>query len=256
MGNDLINPKFPYPSSILTPERLRYNVVFQKSEVNYIKSRSYFDVTVSGDVTNDSNTDYGLMINTDNNPKMLNVYIVNTLYALNDNNTASGYVHDFDQNTLTIPQSSALTSTFIHEVGHCFGLRHTFQYNERDGCPSETNIHSYDTGDMIADTPTEYFANNYDPNQDMLFNTLRDFNFSSSCEYLENYDPSCSTNSMPSWHANFLAKNFMSYVTTPSCEKGFTILQRYQMTGSNVINNISYMTFFEPCSVYPPALDM
>jgi Pregnancy-associated plasma protein-A len=134
------------------------------------------------------------------------------------------------QNPGNVNYEIATSRVVCHEMGHCFGLIHTFQDNGDDG---------------ISDTPLDYV--NSDAGGQGCINTSN-CQFTGSCS-------SCSLSSNPTTNMN----NFMSY-TIPSCMSYFSVGQLDKMRenlnssissvvqssheGSPSLMNINYDNYF------------
>jgi len=108
-----------------------------------------------------------------------------------------------------------------HEMGHCFGLVHTWQYSGDDG---------------LSDTPIDYVTNNGCVNP-------------STCQFVNNCGYStCNVTSNPT----SIMTNFMSY-TVPTCMSVFTPMQIDLMRGSL---NTSLLAVVSSSQAGPPNMQL
>lgn len=157
--------------------------------ISYIDNSSF--VSTNGNQQNQ-------LVNIDNNPNALNVYIVNSITTL-DGRSLAGTAVSIPSNHFIITNTSTVSTTMSHEAGHCFNLYHTHETAFGIEPISRSNCTS--TGDLICDTPA-------DPN---LLGIV-----DSSCSYILNdgYNP--------------LTNNIMSY-SRRNCRDKFTNGQGWRM---------------------------
>lgn len=111
-------------------------------------------------------------------PTVLNIYVVE------NSKDVVGFTHYPIESlqSLFIAEEKLLDPSFIHEIGHFFGLLHTFETNESLSCEK--------SGDKICDTPADINGASFVEGDCTLFGTYQDENG-------QNYEPDLS--------------NFMSY---------------------------------------------
>jgi len=166
---------------------------------------------------------------------VINVYIVGTLWYGSEQlcGIVSQIYSDLSTNRLFVAQQCLPPYiTLTHEMGHYFGLYHTFETYFGVEDPNESNCSL--TGDLLCDTPS-------DPNG----------NINDQCQYLGPY-------SIDYYGAEMLVHplidNIMSYykVYGKECRTSFTIDQYSRMSGWALNNTGQY-----PCpdalkiEVYP-----
>ena len=211
----LKNPEYSYPGDVLTPQIFYERLIFDNTEINYINNDELYGI----DFTEGSDeAELEALFNTDRDPSMLNIYIVN--HITSNGLPISGLVEDFGTNALAITGSKQIQSRdpyiLAHEVGHNLSLRHTF-HNSENLCVQDND--STSTGDMIADTPVDIGLGSED------FDICDIYTGNKRCVSSEG--KSIGT---PSSQAKFIAKNIMSYV--PDCRNSFTVLQMMQNESS------------------------
>lgn len=227
------NPNYPYWMffwAYFTPHYVQ-PVRFEKTEVNYITDSQYYDV-VHG------SPELTALFAEDNDPSMLNVYIVNSIPFAGGAGIIDGIANGYGTNASilsSIDGRHLLYNTLAHEVGHNFGLYHVFENSGSLCLDSNT---SSSTGDLIADTPVDNTA-------------LNEVSFDANCNHtghketcVSSLDPRL-TIPFPDWQAEFIALNLMSYVRT--CRTSFTPLQKIQMANHPLIPTISYIESIPTC---------
>ncbi len=211
----LNNPQYPVNS--ILPVR---KIDFIATEINYIDNTEllYNEFVLS--YGSGSTADNAVLVNTDNDPYQINIYIVKELFqnvTLPSGEVVASQTAGIGGSNHAILSrfiDSHLTKAVAHEVGHCFRLRHTFSgsYNL---CYEEN--FSRNTGDHIADTPLDISANG-----NVYGNT---------CEVTNTDVTTTCGEILPDEDTLFLSKNIMSYAPR-DCKEGFTPLQYQHMHNS------------------------
>jgi hypothetical protein len=91
------------------------------------------------------------------NTSVLKMYLHNTL-ALG-NSSLNGNAYTIISNTLSLSRGAIGQKSMAHEIGHCFGLLHTFTTSYGLECPDGSN--GTTDGDKIADTRATPDNDNY-----------------------------------------------------------------------------------------------
>ena len=148
-------------------------------------------------------------------PNTINVYFSNTLYD-NTNSSVCGYAHFPGGRDMIFLNKSCVGDgkTFSHEMGHFFGLYHTFE--TANGVELINGTNCLVAGDLICDTPA-------DPNG---------LN-GADCQMLP-YLPDPSGN----WYVPQIG-NIMSYYS-PGCKCGFTT-QQFNWMIQQYLTNRNYL---------------
>ena len=228
----IANPQYQYTPAAFLVNRLYYtrSILFEVSSINYIDNSVYYNVTQHSNELN-------ALYQEDNDPTMLNVYIVNRINT-DGGELIDGIANGYGTNASVLSSEGGihlLYNTLAHEIGHNFGLYHVFE--ESGGLCLDHNLSST-TGDLISDTPVDNTA-------------FTDASFDSNCNHTGHKETCVSSSSSglvipyPDWQAEFLAKNLMSYVK--SCRTDFTLIQMAQIKYGGIINNYSYETAIPTC---------
>ncbi len=125
-------------------------------------------------------------------PGMLNVFFHKELYLGSVDEPLNGVAYNIPSAFMSMAswatESTSNLSTLSHEVGHCFGLYHTFQRWRRNGTTFRENVarsgsckNCETEGDLLCDTQAD--LENDDP---MMIDQ--------NCNYTGNAIDSCSTN--------------------------------------------------------------
>ncbi|ADY51080.1 hypothetical protein Pedsa_0499 [Pseudopedobacter saltans DSM 12145] len=161
----------------------KHNFRFNYSGYDYINNSEYYDIPIDktlSDITVDN------ISSTSNVSNMLNIYLVNSARFAG--------IASLKNNWTVIRNDYALETTTVHEVGHCFNLKHTF--NEA-GLPAETALNCTTAADELCDTPPDYGISDSDVN------------------YF------CGYSGTSSGDFSIIIKNYMSY-SRKSCRTEFT----------------------------------
>ncbi len=85
-------------------------------------------------------------------PDALDVYLHNTL--MDGSNGLNGNAYGIPNGFFSLGRSAIGQRSWAHEMGHCFGLYHTFETEYGEECPDESDC-EYD-GDLVCDTPADF----------------------------------------------------------------------------------------------------
>lgn len=164
------------------------------SEPRYINNDYFYDFKVSRESE---------LANLYNNPKAINLYLVNTIYDELDNNYYIGYANfpwwTWLDNNFIIIKNNYGDPFWIHEFGHYFGLLHTYETSRGVEFVNQSNCST--AGDLICDTPADredlitpyntciYSGNDADENGDTFTPDTKNFMGSSSIYCWEHFTP-------------------------------------------------------------------
>lgn len=150
-------------------------------------------------------------------PKCMDIFVHRSLY--NDDHTLNGNAYDIPNDYLSIVGSAAADtnniSTLAHEMGHCFGLYHTFETSTgsenatRSGGLCENCSFA---GDLLCDTPADPHSDSYDTGN----------HIDANCNYTGTIQDGCGD----TYHMD--PHNIMAYGSRP-CRDDFTSGQGQRM---------------------------
>lgn len=127
-----------------------HNISLNNAGFDYIDDSYFYNI----DDMYPSTTEFDSLIQINNHPDAINVYIVN-------NFNYNGKAEAIRSQALVIKRSKVLTPVLAHEIGHCLDLYHTYQgtWPGTLGCaetiiPTEYNCTH--CGDLVCDTPADY----------------------------------------------------------------------------------------------------
>lgn len=151
----------------------------QCGSVNTIKNDAYYTVMNKSD---DPNSDEQKMATAHKVSNALNVFYCINAKSSGKNASWSAFPGDPDRDWIVMRHSQSDNgSTFSHEIGHWFNLKHTFQGSDENVTrdPADACYNCTTTGDLLCDTPADF----------------KDSNFSSypSCNYLDSDTDNCAT---------------------------------------------------------------
>jgi hypothetical protein len=163
-----------------------------------------------------------------NKPDMFNVYIPRESQGF------GGIAQYFVSTNLGVSGGNVASGTLVHEMGHCFNLRHldsggsNCENVTRD--PSDLNFNAYDTGDRVADTPATRHLNSSDVDP-------------SNCEYIGTYTD-CSQPTPQLYEINEPdVRNFLmrgTYIDATTCKKEyFTTGQGIRMADAILVDEVT-----------------
>ncbi|WP_445748357.1 zinc-dependent metalloprotease [Polaribacter sp.] len=168
-----------FNSNLLTDVTNKLNLAFNQHNLyinnlgfDYIDNSIYYNI----DDVNGSNVEFDGLVQINNNPNAINVYIVNSAASY------AGRANGILSQALVIESSWANTQVISHEVGHCLNLWHTFQgtATNTSGCAEAINGSNCTTcGDLVCDTPADANTGNsggYSPDLDNIMSYYYPFN--------------------------------------------------------------------------------
>ena len=212
-----LNPNDPNAKPYPNPFKF-----FRAKRVDYINNSDLLYNEIYFSPTSSIPSETELLTSINNDPEAINIYIVKELFATNgsSNNIQFGGYGFGKRAVISRYFDVYLSNVGAHEVGHCFGLRHTFEQSNQLCLSADP----YTTGDRIVDTPLH--KNSY--------TGVEPF----SCEFTNPVPMSTNCGEpIPDEDLIFLSKNIMSY-THDSCLQGFTSNQLFEM----VLKERSYFT--------------
>lgn len=139
---------------------------------DYINNSTYYNI----DDTGNNNTEFNALVQINNRPDAINIYIVNNAVSY------AGRANGILSQALVIESSWANTQVLSHEVGHCLDLWHTFQGTAANtsGCAEAINGSNCTTcGDYVCDTPADANTGNsggFTPDMDNIMSYYYPFN--------------------------------------------------------------------------------
>lgn len=131
-----------------------HKIYFNSLGYDYIDNSTYYNI----DDTGNNSTEFDALVQINNNPNAINIYIVNS--AVSYNGRANGIL----SKELVIDKIYAPTHVVSHELGHCLNLWHTFHGSSAEppsildpnACPENINGSNCQTcGDYVCDTPAD-----------------------------------------------------------------------------------------------------
>ena len=127
-------------------------VSFKVCEIRYIDNYSYDDI--------DKDKDFPEMRHQFNVKNRINVYYVNSFNGLPNAGFATlGGITNTDDQAIVMRKDIGLgTSTMAHEMGHYWGLYHTFEANA-NGKELADGSNCSTAGDLVCDTPADPYIN-------------------------------------------------------------------------------------------------
>jgi hypothetical protein len=187
-------------------------VSFKVCEYRYIPNFIY-------DSLNSGKGEWSELKNQFHVSKRVNIFFVDNI---DDPANAAGFadfggVCDVDSSGIVIKKSSATTRVLAHELGHFFGLNHTWHNEVNESLVTEELVdgtNSTTKGDHLMDTPADPFIKGSDP-----------------LSYLSKKQPCKFIGMMKDKNGNFydpLVGNIMSYYPE-FCDCGFTYEQYLTM---------------------------
>jgi len=184
---------------ILNEDYNQYGIFFNETGVDFISNDNFHDLVYE----EDDRSILDALFNENNNPNAIDFYLVGSLERIDNDGrirVLAGVASDVLSSDLIVRNSSALTNTSTHEIGHAFNLLHTHEDKygiENIERPPDSNANCRDKGDKLCDTPA-------DPN---LFGII-----GTDCLYPRNdgFDPP--------------VHNYMSY-SRKSCKNEFLLVR-------------------------------
>lgn len=167
IGTELIEEDFSEALAYLNAQFYDSNIQFDFVEEGneYIYSRQNVDYFYTNSVVEDFFT-----------KKTYDEAVIN-LYIFDDYKDIVGYTHYplLNLNRIFISKEHLTKPAFIHEMGHFFGLLHTFE-KEITKASDMNNKNCEENGDKICDTPPDPFGASFTENDCRLFGDYKDSN--------------------------------------------------------------------------------
>lgn len=115
---------------------------------NVINSDTYYNFVASSSEAS--------LMSAHQNPDAINIYYFNSIFTSN-NGYVAGYAYypEVNKNFIAIKSDNAATSTEAHELGHFFGLPHTFETANGVELVNRNNDNCDYNGDKFCDTPAD-----------------------------------------------------------------------------------------------------
>ena len=160
---------------VLNNDFAPFNITFDSLGLDYIYNDRYYNWPVLSD------SEYAQLVRTNHHTNTIDIYLRSKdLLARARANSIPGRAIVIEGDT-TNRVLFACTSALSHEMGHCFGLYHTFHGSRAEntehghpvGCPELVNGTNCDTcGDYVCDTPADpYYMEGYNSNDCTWNNT-------------------------------------------------------------------------------------
>lgn len=131
----------------------QHNIFF-----NYLPVINTINNTVFYDISGQTEADF--LTDNNNDSSAINIYLVNSIQG---NNGFNGSSLSIVSNNILLRNDKANSNVIIHEMGHAFGLYHT--YEEDETCFEVVPRINCDTcGDLLCDTEANRGINGFDSN--------------------------------------------------------------------------------------------
>lgn len=183
------------PTSVIAQEMNFLTATYASHQIYFVNAGS--DEILNTNFQNDIDQNkYNAIVNTQVASNALNVYLLD-----NSSNFNQGLANDRAVviGGSVVGQNLTPSAVVAHELGHCLGLYHTFEYRMGDELVDGSNCLT--AGDLVCDTPAESRAYNFTEN--------------SSCVYTAGYQDANGQTYNPD------LRNVMDYMR-PSCLEHFT----------------------------------
>ena len=144
-GKEEIRRNFQEAKDLLKP----YNICLVLTGIEYIKNTALQDANTDNDVAAIMAAAY--------HSDFLNIYLHKTLVY--SGGWLNGNAYAINSHKLSLSRGAIGQRSMAHEIGHCFGLLHTFETGYGIECPDGSNATT--AGDKIADTRATPNADGY-----------------------------------------------------------------------------------------------
>lgn len=200
-SSEEINNEFQLAKDLMKP----YNICLVLVGVEHIKNTS---------LQNYNSVNPAALVASSYHNNSLNMYLHKTL-APPGLGTLNGLAYELNSDKLSLSRGAISQRSMLHEVGHCFGLLHTFETAYGLECPNGSN--SSTAGDKLTDTRAT-------PDDDPYMTS----NTNSSCNYTGTLTAFCDG---VEYLYNPEIKNLMSYGRR-TCRSEFSNNQMGLMLGN------------------------
>jgi len=135
-GKEEIKREFQLAKDLMKP----YGICLVLEGIEYVPNTALQNAN--------TDTDEAAIVAASHHSDCLNIYLHQTL--VNSDGGLNGIAYNIISDRLSLSRGAINNRSMAHEVGHCFGLLHTFETMYGTECPDGSN--SLTTGDKMIDT--------------------------------------------------------------------------------------------------------